>query len=123
MIERLFGLLGDSKIDNHQNWKGRFRTTRTDAQRLDLQVADVLKPRFGQVKSLSFASACSIAPSSDHLEVSEVIANHGGHRGPRRPRPRAVLDQGAHRRTDGESRQGGAAHGADRGARRAARAS
>jgi CarD family transcriptional regulator len=24
-IERLFGLLGDGKIDNHQNWKGRFK--------------------------------------------------------------------------------------------------
>src|SRR5580765_1143732 len=25
-IERLFSLLGDGKIDNHQNWKGRLRT-------------------------------------------------------------------------------------------------
>src|SRR5438093_235768 len=24
-VERLFGLLGDGKIDNHQNWKGRFK--------------------------------------------------------------------------------------------------
>ncbi len=24
-IERLFSLLGDGKIDNHQNWKGRFK--------------------------------------------------------------------------------------------------
>src|SRR5687768_18324222 len=24
-IDRLFGLLGDGKIDNHQNWKGRFK--------------------------------------------------------------------------------------------------
>src|SRR5262249_49506469 len=24
-VGRLFGLLGDGKIDNHQNWKGRFK--------------------------------------------------------------------------------------------------
>ena len=24
-VERLFGLLGDGQIDNHQNWKGRFK--------------------------------------------------------------------------------------------------
>src|SRR3977135_4713778 len=24
-VERLFGLLGDGKIDNHQNWKGSFK--------------------------------------------------------------------------------------------------
>ena len=24
-VERLFGLIGDGKIDDHQNWKGRFK--------------------------------------------------------------------------------------------------
>ena len=28
-VERLFGLLSDGKIDNHQNWKGASRTTPT----------------------------------------------------------------------------------------------
>jgi hypothetical protein len=28
-VERLFQLLGDGKIDNHQNWKAGSRTIRT----------------------------------------------------------------------------------------------
>src|SRR5579859_4951061 len=29
-VERLFSLLGDGKIDNHQNWKGRFKDNSED---------------------------------------------------------------------------------------------
>ena len=43
-VERLFGLLGDGKIDNHQNWKGRFKDN-SDKMRSGsiYEVADVLK--------------------------------------------------------------------------------
>ena len=43
-VERLFGLLGDGKIDNHQNWKGRFKDN-SDKMRSGsiYDVADVLK--------------------------------------------------------------------------------
>ncbi len=63
-VERLFGLLGDGKIDNHQNWKGRFKDN-SDKMRSGsiYEVADVLKSLtfLAKSKSLSFS------------EVSEVM--------------------------------------------------
>jgi len=56
-VERLFGLLGDGKIDNHQNWKGRFKDN-SDKMRSGsiYEVADVLKSLtfLAKSKSLSF---------------------------------------------------------------------
>src|SRR5438270_13394936 len=46
-VERLFNLLSDGKIDNHQNWKGRFKDN-SDKMRSGsiYDVADVLKSPF-----------------------------------------------------------------------------
>ena len=56
-VERLFGQLGDGKIDNHQNWKGRFKDN-SDKMRSGsiYEVADVLKSLtfLAKSKSLSF---------------------------------------------------------------------
>ena len=56
-VERLFGLLSDGKIDNHQNWKGRFKDN-SDKMRSGsiYEVADVLKSLtfLAKSKSLSF---------------------------------------------------------------------
>jgi len=56
-VDRLFGLLGDGKIDNHQNWKGRFKDN-SDKMRSGsiYEVADVLKSLtfLAKSKSLSF---------------------------------------------------------------------
>src|SRR3972149_5391572 len=56
-VGRLFGLLGDGKIDNHQNWKGRFKDN-SDKMRSGsiYEVADVLKSLtfLAKSKSLSF---------------------------------------------------------------------
>ena len=56
-VERLFDLLGDGKIDNHQNWKGRFKDN-SDKMRSGsiYEVADVLKSLtfLAKSKSLSF---------------------------------------------------------------------
>src|SRR5258708_36126304 len=65
-VERLFSLLSDGKIDNHQNWKGRFKDN-SDKMRTGsiYDMADVLKSLtfLSKSKSLSFReSGCSIAP-------------------------------------------------------------
>ena len=56
-VERLFKLLGDGKIDNQQNWKGRFKDN-SDKMRSGsiYDVADVLKSLtfLTKSKSLSF---------------------------------------------------------------------
>ena len=56
-VERLFTLIGDGKIDNHQNWKGRFKDN-SDKMRSGsiYDVADVLKSLtfLAKSKSLSF---------------------------------------------------------------------
>jgi CarD family transcriptional regulator len=49
-IERLFCLLGDGKIDNHQNWKGRFKDN-SDRMRTG-SIYDVVEV----LKSLTFLS-------------------------------------------------------------------
>ena len=67
-VERLFNALGDGKIDNHQNWKGRFKDN-SDKMRTGsiYDVADVLKNLTLLSRSRASRSArsgCSIAPSS-----------------------------------------------------------
>lgn len=56
-VERLFHLLGDGKIDNHANWKGRFKDN-SDKMRTGsiYDMADVLKNLtfLAKSKSLSF---------------------------------------------------------------------
>jgi CarD family transcriptional regulator len=56
-VERLFGLLGDGKIDNHQNWKGRFKDN-SDRMRTGsiYDVVEVLKSLtfLAKSKNLSF---------------------------------------------------------------------
>ena len=71
-VERLFGLLGDGKIDNHQNWKGRFKDN-SDKMRSGsiYDVADVLKSLtfLAKSKSLSFREKRMLdrAKFLDHL--------------------------------------------------------
>ena len=56
-VDRLFGLLGDGKIDNHQNWKGRFKDN-SDRMRTGsiYDVVEVLKSLtfLAKSKNLSF---------------------------------------------------------------------
>src|SRR5512145_1018959 len=73
-IERLFNLLGDGKIDNHQNWKGRFKDN-SDKMRSGsiYEVADVLKSLtfLAKSKSLSFREK-RMLDRAKFLIVSEV---------------------------------------------------
>ena len=77
-VERLFGLLGDGKIDNHQNWKGRFKDN-SDKMRSGsiYEVADVLKSLtfLSKSKSLSFREKRMLDRAKFLIvsEVSEVI--------------------------------------------------
>ena len=104
-VERLFGLLGDGKIDNHQNWKGRFKDN-SDKMRSGsiYEVADVLKSLtfLAKSKSLSFREKRMLDRAKFLIisEVSEVMRETAAAiEGTRRPRARALLhDQGAHDR-------------------------
>ena len=73
-VERLFGLLGNGKIDNHQNWKGRFKDN-SDKMRSGsiYDVADVLKSLtfLAKSKSLSFREK-RMLDRAKFLIVSEV---------------------------------------------------
>ena len=109
-VERLFSLLGDGKIDNHQNWKGRFKDN-SDKMRTGsiYDMADVLKSLtfLSKSKSLSFREKRMLDRAKALIisEISEVIrekaiaveervdqalekcfvvegAQHGAHRGP-----------------------------------------
>src|SRR5262249_29672231 len=77
-VERLFGLLGDGKIDNHQNWKGRFKDN-SDKMRSGsiYEVADVLKSLTfrAKSKSLSFREKRMLDRAKFLIisEVSEVM--------------------------------------------------
>jgi CarD family transcriptional regulator len=77
-VERLFGLLGDGKIDNHQNWKGRFKDN-SDKMRSGsiYDVADVLKSLtfLSKSKSLSFREKRMLDRAKFLIisEVSEVM--------------------------------------------------
>ena len=77
-VERLFGLIGDGKIDNHQNWKGRFKDN-SDKMRSGsiFEVADVLKSLtfLSKSKSLSFREKRMLDRAKFLIisEVSEVM--------------------------------------------------
>ena len=73
-VDRLFTLLGDGKIDNHQNWKGRFKDN-SDKMRSGsiYEVADVLKSLtfLSKSKSLSFREK-RMLDRARFLVVSEI---------------------------------------------------
>jgi CarD family transcriptional regulator len=73
-VERLFGLLGDGKIDSQQNWKGRLKDN-SDKMRSGsiYEVADVLKSLtfLAKSKSLSFREK-RMLDRAKFLIVSEV---------------------------------------------------
>jgi CarD family transcriptional regulator len=77
-VERLFGLLSNGKIDNHQNWKGRFKDN-SDKMRSGsiYDVADVLKSLtfLSKSKSLSFREKRMLDRAKFLIisEVSEVM--------------------------------------------------
>ncbi len=77
-MERLFHLIGDGKIDNHANWKGRFKDN-SDKMRTGsiYDMADVLKSLtfLSKSKSLSFREKRMLdrAKSLIVSEVSEVM--------------------------------------------------
>jgi CarD family transcriptional regulator len=77
-VDRLFQLLGDGKIDNHQNWKGRFKDN-SDKMRTGsiYDMADVLKSLtfLAKSKSLSFREKRMLdrAKSLIISEISEVM--------------------------------------------------
>ena len=73
-VERLFNALGNGKIDNHQNWKGRFKDN-SDKMRTGsiYDVADVLKSLtlLSRSKSLSFREK-RMLDRAKFLVVSEI---------------------------------------------------
>jgi CarD family transcriptional regulator len=77
-VERLFGRLGDGKIDDHQNWKGRFKDN-SDKMRSGsiFDMADVLKSLafLSRSKSLSFREKRMLdrARALIVTEVSDVM--------------------------------------------------
>src|SRR5688572_29116130 len=77
-VERLFHLLGDGKIDNHQNWKGRFKDN-SDKMRTGsiYDMADVLKSLtfLSKSKSLSFREKRMLDRAKALIisEISEVM--------------------------------------------------
>ncbi len=77
-VERLFSLLGDGKIDNHQNWKGRFKDNSDKMRSGSISdVADVLKSLtfLAKSKSLSFREKRMLDRAKFLIisEVSEVM--------------------------------------------------
>ncbi len=77
-VERIFGLLSDGKIDNHQNWKGRFKDN-SDKMRTGsiYDMTDVLKSLtfLAKSKSLSFREKRMLDRAKALIvsEISEVI--------------------------------------------------
>ncbi len=73
-VERLFGLLGDGKIDTHQNWKGRFKDN-SDRMRTGsiFDVVEVLKSLtyLARSKNLSFREK-RMLDRAKFLVVSEI---------------------------------------------------
>ena len=73
-VERLFNLLGDGKIDSHQNWKGRFKDN-SDRMRTGsiYDVVEVLKSLtfLSKSKSLSFREK-RMLDRAKFLVVSEI---------------------------------------------------
>jgi CarD family transcriptional regulator len=78
-VERLFNLLGDGKIDSHQNWKGRFKDN-SDRMRTGsiYDVVEVLKSLtfLSKSKSLSFREKRMLDRAKFLVvsEISEVLA-------------------------------------------------
>ena len=96
-IERLFTLLGDGKIDNHQNWKGRFKDN-SDRMRTGsiYDVVEVLKSLtfLARSKNLSFREKRMLDRAKFLVisEISEVVAREdGADRREGRSRARALL--------------------------------
>jgi CarD family transcriptional regulator len=77
-VDRLFNLLSDGKIDNHQNWKGRFKDN-SDKMRTGsiYDMADVLKSLtfLSRSKSLSFREKRMLDRARALIisEISEVV--------------------------------------------------
>src|SRR5215211_7090413 len=77
-VERIFNLLSDGKIDNHQNWKGRFKDN-SDKMRTGsiYDMADVLKSLtfLSKSKSLSFREKRMLDRAKDLIisEISDVM--------------------------------------------------
>jgi CarD family transcriptional regulator len=77
-VERLFTLLSDGRIDNHQNWKGRFKDN-SDKMRTGsiYDMADVLKSLtfLSKSKSLSFREKRMLDRAKALIisEISEVM--------------------------------------------------
>jgi CarD family transcriptional regulator len=73
-VERLFNLLGDGKIESHQNWKGRFKDN-SDRMRTGsiYDVVEVLKSlsHLSKSKSLSFREK-RMLDRAKFLVVSEI---------------------------------------------------
>ncbi len=73
-VERLYALLGDGKIDSHQNWKGRFKDN-SDKMRSGsiYDVVDVLKnlTYLSRSKNLSFREK-RMLDRAKFLVISEV---------------------------------------------------
>jgi CarD family transcriptional regulator len=73
-IDRLFSLLGDGKIDNHQNWKGRFKDN-SDRMRTGsiYDVVEVLKSLtfLAKSKNLSFREK-RMLDRAKFLVISEI---------------------------------------------------
>ena len=78
-VKRLFTLLGNGKIDSHQNWKGRFKDN-SDKMRTGsiYDVVDVLKSlnHLSQSKNLSFREKRMLDRSRFRVvsEISEVMS-------------------------------------------------
>jgi CarD family transcriptional regulator len=77
-VERLFALLGDGKIDSHQNWKGRFKDN-SDRMRTGsiYDVVEVLKSLtfLSRSKNLSFREKRMLDRAKFLVisEISEVV--------------------------------------------------
>ena len=73
-VDRLFALIGDGKIDNHQNWKGRFKDN-SDRMRTGsiYDVVEVLKSLtfLSRSKNLSFREK-RMLDRAKFLVVSEI---------------------------------------------------
>ncbi|MGE0591945.1 MAG: CarD family transcriptional regulator [Vicinamibacterales bacterium] len=82
-VERLFSLLSNGKIDNHQNWKGRFKDN-SDKMRTGsiYDMADVLKSLtfLSKSKSLSFREKRMLDRAKALIvsEISEVMREKAG---------------------------------------------
>jgi CarD family transcriptional regulator len=78
-VKKLFTLLGNGKIENHQNWKGRFKDNSNKMRTGSLyDVVDVLKSlnHLSQTKNLSFREKRMLDRAKFLVvsEISEVVS-------------------------------------------------